>query len=668
MARKITPRPWLPFQKRDPNVKDHHARSSAPNSVLVEETEAPSTPKRSRRRSASTAAQKGSTRSSTTADRLRPWAAAWKWQLICLAMLTAVGGTAVGALIWLSKAPPAVDCKKISAWATDSERLFCAQEAASTGKPEEILNAISLVKNWTAENPLYGQAQQLLEDWSNALLILARDRIAQRDINGAVALANQIPATSPTYKDAQAAIVRWKAEWNRGKVIYDNIQIALKKQNWDQASKLLGELSLNNDPGWQDRLAEIRLQINTEKVAWQHFKEAEAFAKANPPESLGQAIALADPIDRKTYVWTLQAQADVVKWRNTIFSLALARLDKSDIPGASTLIGSIPKSVQLTSANVDFVRLVRGKEADTSQDFRAPSLDKAAALMLSTHLVRQIDSKSPFYDRAKTLLPRLEARLQDVLSLNWSGTLANLQQVPALQLAVEQAKAISPKRPGRLYAQTLLAQWRKELQWIEDRPVLKQARQTAKSGKLEQLRSAVILANLVKPNRALRQEAQTDIADWTYQIQVIEDRPIIADAKAIARAGRLGEAIDVASNVRPGRALYWEARNLISGWVYEIQLAEDRSILAQANGLASRGSLTRAIDTASAIYSGRPLYGEARSLISQWAAERAEIWRQREQQQYAPPSDSASDSYSKPADSSSDTPSSDKSDEPAPPQ
>ncbi|NDJ18469.1 hypothetical protein [Myxacorys almedinensis] len=653
MARKITPRPWLPFQKPtsdvenhpdqpSADVENHPDRPSALSSVISDDPDVPP-PGKPTKSPAAVMAQAASIRSRKMVKQLRPWAAQWKWQLICLAILSAIGGTGIGAFIWLSKAPPAVDCKKISAWSVDSERLFCAQEAAATGKPEELLNAIALAKNWTPDDPLYGQAQLLLQDWSNALLIVARDRVFQRDIKGGVALARQIPATSPIYKEAQAAIVRWQEEFNKGQVLFTKIQTELKKQSWDKASQNLAELSLNTDPSWQDRIPEIRQQINTEKLAAKLFQDAQTFAKANPPGQLGRAIAIADPIDRKTYVWTLKAQAEVTKWRNTIFSLALAELDKPNIAGASALVNSIPKSVQLTSANVDFVRLVRGTEADTSKDFSAPSLEKAAPLLLAVQLVRQIDSKSPFYSRAKTLLPRLETKLQDVVALTWSGALANMQQVPTLKMAVNQAKLIKPERPSRLYAQTLLAQWQKELQWMEDRPVLKQARQVATSGKIEPLRAAIALAGVIQPKRALRQEAQTDIADWTAQIQVIEDTPIINEATAIARSGRLGQAIDTAAKIRPGRALYGEAQTLISGWVYEIRLTEDRSTIAQANRLASIGSLTRAIDLASTIYAGRPLYGEARSLISQWAVERAEIWRQREQ--YVPPNNSSPDSY-----------------------
>lgn len=675
MARRTNSRPWLQvFQKPKSEIRTDRAPSDPP--VLLEEnpeSEHPPHSASTHQQRYQALSQQGlrhlrhTTRAlasvtQVTRQRVRPLVQAWKWQLIWLSILAIFGGTGMLAFLWLSKVPPAVDCKQISAWSAESERLFCAQEAARSGKPEAILGAINLVKNWTSENPLYGQSQLLLQDWSNALLMIARDRVSQRDLKGGVALANQIPKVSPVYKEAQAAIEQWQAEYRRGEAIYNKIQTALKQQKWNLSSDFMAQLTLVNDASWQDRLGEIREQINAEKAGWKFLTDARNFAKTNPQERWGQAIALTDPINRKTYAWTLFAQKDVTQWRNTIFSLAIAQFDQQNISVASSLIKSLPQSVQLTSANRDFVRLVQARQLVANENLRAPSIDRLVPLMLATHLLKQISPQSPFFDRAKVLIPRLEQHTQDVAQLNLAGTLANLQQLPTLNIAIAQAKSISLKRPGRLYAQTLLAQWQKEKQSLEDRPLLRQAQQVAKTGKLGQLRTAVAMAKLIQPKRALRTEAQTEIANWTSQIQVLEDRPIIAEAQSIANAGRLGEAIQVASRVRAGRALYGEAQNLIGGWIYQIQIVEDRATLARASGLANGGYLTRAIDLASAITPGRALYGEAQGLISQWAVERAEIWRQR-----AAEAAPVEEPYSEPSPESSPSESPESDPEPTPP-
>ncbi|MCU0549795.1 MAG: hypothetical protein MUC48_10660 [Leptolyngbya sp. Prado105] len=581
-------------------------------------------------------ARTASSATQVAAHRMGTLAKVWKWQIIWLGILGMFGGTGAIALYWLSSAPPAVDCKKVTAQSLETEQLFCAQQAAQTGNADQILASVNLVKGWTTEHPLYGQSRPLLQDWSNALLILARDRVSQRDIKGAVNLANQIPQNSPVYKDAQGAIERWLAEYRRGEAIYAKIIEALKKQSWDKASEQMAQLALVNDPGWQERLGEIREQTNQEKKAWKLLQDARNFAKANPPAQLGRAIAITDSVDRKTFVWNLLANQEVLRWRNTVFGLAIAQFDQQNIPAAVALVNSIPASVQLTTANQDLIRLVRAREIETVDEYRAPGLERIVPLVMATQMVRQIDAQSPFVGRAKTLIPRLEQKVQDMMQLNVASSVANLQQIPMLQYAIAQAGAIQPKRPGRLHAQTLLAQWQKELESMQDRPVLDRAKQVAKSGKIGNLRSAVAMATLVKPKRSLRIEAQTDIANWTNQIEIIEDRPIINNARAIASAGQLGQAINVAGTIRPGRALYAEAQGLIGEWVYQIQLAEDRSTLAQASGLASQGYLTQAINVAAGIGPGRPLHGEARGAIGQWAAERAAIWRQREAAPTAP--------------------------------
>lgn len=557
---------------------------------------------------------------------------AWRWQLIWLGILAAVGTTGGAAFLWLSQVPPTVDCKEISAWSVDSERLYCAQQGAQSGKPDQVLAAIKLVKDWSTEHPLYAQSRTLLQDWSNALLILARDRVSQKDLKGAIALASQVPRSSTVYKDAQASIQYWKEEFNKGQVIHDKIQADLKKQNWSLASQHLGELSLITDPSWQERLTGVRQQITSEKQAWQALKEARTFAKENPPESLGRAIALTDTIKRSTYVWTLQAQAEVLRWRNTVFALAIAQLNKKDVAGASVLVNSIPRSVKLTSSNQDLKKLIWAKQIEADRDYRQPTLDRLVPLLIASHLMRQISAQSPFSAQAKALVPKLEMQAKDLSQLNFASALANLRQVSTLNLAIAQAKGIPSSHPRRLHAQTLLAQWQEEVEWMEDRPVFRQAQQLAKSGKLSDLQSAVAMVRLIRPKRSLYLEAQSELSNWTAQIQIIEDTPILNEAKAVAATGKLGQAIQVASKIRSSRALYGDAQYLIGEWVYQIQIVVDRPILNQAAALASQGYLTRAIDVASQIAPRRALYPEAQGAIGRWAAERAEIWRQRDQE------------------------------------
>jgi hypothetical protein len=136
----------------------------------------------------------------------------------------------------------------------------------------------------------------------------------------------------------------------------------------------------------------------------------------------------------------------------------------------------------------------------------------------------------------------------------------------------------------------------------------------------------VNLINRIPKGRSTYMTAQRQRGAWIAQIQTIEDKPILNEARGIAQSGQLGKAIQVANKIRPGRALYAEAQGNIGGWAAELRAIEDRAILARAENLASQGSLTRAIETASQISDG-VVAPEARSSISEWTQQREEVRR-----------------------------------------
>ncbi|MBC7824077.1 MAG: hypothetical protein H7126_09375, partial [Candidatus Parcubacteria bacterium] len=153
MARKPPTLSWFQvFQKpRSENADQPLHPHSSPDDLLNSEIKVthedvePVAPPEGRRvanrwvKLPKAAAHKISSGTKGTLQTLSPIAQAWKWQIIWLGILAAAGGTAVGAFIWLSKVPPAADCQQISSWSAESERLFCAQQSASSGKPEQIL-------------------------------------------------------------------------------------------------------------------------------------------------------------------------------------------------------------------------------------------------------------------------------------------------------------------------------------------------------------------------------------------------------------------------------------------------------------------------------------------------------------------------------------------------
>jgi uncharacterized protein (UPF0548 family) len=243
--------------------------------------------------------------------------------------------------------------------------------------------------------------------------------------------------------------------------------------------------------------------------------------------------------------------------------------------------------------------------------------------------LRQIQPKSPFYGQAQFDLKNWQRHLQDLTQLELAHVTAGVGQKFTLQLAIEQAQTIAVNRPRRLQAQTLTAYWQKEIQRIEDRPYILQAQQLAKPGTIPALRQAIAAVSQIRLGRALRPEAQGLMAQWQSQIEIIEDQPILNEARTLSQNGRLSRAIDVASKIGSDRALYDQAQAAIGEWWAEIrrvQLAQDQPILNEARALAKVDSLTLAIDTANQIAPGRILYDQAQAEIADWKIRRQAIW------------------------------------------
>ena len=554
----------------------------------------------------------------------------WSWSLVWLSVVLVCGGTGAMALVWMTMLPPPPNCQQISPLAADAERLYCAQQAAQSGELKALLASVDLVKHWPPEHPLYNTAQSSLADWSRSLLAIANQKIGQNQLEAAVEIAKKIPPNSPLYTDAQAEIAAWQQNWNQGEKIYRQAQTALKEQKWQEAWKQSQALATLTNEHWRQRATPLRQQIAVEKLARQQLQRAQNLAQANTPEDLAAAIALLPKITPKTYA-KAEAETEKAKWSRALLKLAAAQLQQQQWDTAIAIADKVPDDVPMIAEAEDVIRLSRAYQAAAlGKSLGKPLHEQLWSLVTALEVLRQIEPGRPLYKTAQAQKQRWEMQRQDLVNLQFANTLANLGQVPALRLAIDQAKLVAPDRPQRVQAQTLIAHWQKEIQRVEDRPFLAQAQQLAKVGTVSSLREAIAAAGQIDRGRALRIEAQTAIASWKRQIQVIEDQPFLDEARTFANRGDLNKAIEAAAKIRAGRALYAEAQGAIDDWVAQIQIAEDRPILNDAYALASQGNLSQAINVASQIGYGRALSGEAQGAIANWVAERDAIIAARE--------------------------------------
>ncbi|UBF26355.1 hypothetical protein K9N68_33465 [Kovacikia minuta CCNUW1] len=167
-----------------------------------------------------------------------------------------------------------------------------------------------------------------------------------------------------------------------------------------------------------------------------------------------------------------------------------------------------------------------------------------------------------------------ETQLQDVMQLHLAQLTASLGQRQGFEFAIAQAQQVSLNRPRRVQAQTLVAHWKREIERLEDRPIILHAQKLAEPGTIRAFRSAIAAANQIPEGRVMRGEAQGLAYDWRRRIEVIEDQPLLNLARVEASQGNLSQAIETASVIRSGRALYYQAQAAIGDWQTEIRRLE----------------------------------------------------------------------------------------------
>jgi hypothetical protein len=480
---------------------------------------------------------------------------------------------------------------------------------------------MNTLKQWGPEHPLHHEAQRLIDIWSAQILVIARHKMQQSDLKGALDAISYIPKTSPVYAEAQEYVALWQKWWGQGEAIVAKAQAAMKQQKWKEATEAIAELDDFGLDYWRiDRANALSQQLGVERQARQILLAAQK--TATNPGQLAVAIAQAQKVPTKTFA-SEDAIVNITQWSQTLLTRGTQRWMKGDKVGAIATL-NLPPNLAATAEVKDLIyfsdayRLA--KDGIDSQ--WVPDVGQILNLMEAIAAIGQVKPDSPFHKVAQESLNAWQGRLQDLVQLRYASFAAEMGQQPALKLAIGQANQIAANRPGRQQAQTLAAHWNLTAQQIEDQPYLVRARNLARSGQVPDLKRAMQEASQVQLGRPLRQQAQTYIAEWRTQIQVIEDRPILVQARALADNGDLDGAIKTASQIQSGRALYGEAQSVIEDWRYEqirlAQIAQDRPILDRAYGLAAQGNLNAAIDVAYGIAPGRALYGEAQSAIADW--------------------------------------------------
>lgn len=557
--------------------------------------------------------------------------------LIWLGVAAFCGGTGYAAFQWLSTIPPVPECDRLWFFSLDSDKLFCAEQAVRSGKPESLQAGIQLTGEWSKTHHLYPKASRLYQEWSKQLMQVAKQKALADDLNGAIQLAKAIEAGNPAYREAKNSILEWEKLRDRDKLLSSTVEAALKVQDWKKAEAELQPRSSSISEYQRQQINRLRERLLTERMAFDQLQQIQTLVQAQPGnvETLGRAIQLANQMNPASYMRDA-AQRDRQQWSQDLVTIARQRLAGGDLPGAIAVAQWLPAQLALTPDIQDLIWVSRAQQPlpDTHSLLTLPHLWQQITTLAA---LQQMQPASPIYPLAQATRSRMEHQVQDLTQLSLAQSVAQVPSVPTLQIAIQMAQTIALGRPHRLAAQTLIADWRQDIQRVQDFPDLVKARQLAKAGTLKNLQAAIAQASKIPLGRALRPTAQAAIFDWRQQIQTIEDNPTLDQARQLAKKQQLPQAIQVASKIAPGRALYPAAQDAIQNWTAAIQTAEDRPILDEAKSLATQGNLGAAIGVAYQIAPDRALYDEAQTAITQWSTQLAATRRTRRNGDYNSP-------------------------------
>lgn len=430
-----------------------------------------------------------------------------KWPLWGVAgLLTAVGLGGFSALSLITQ-PSKANCD-YTFWpfAPASVRLYCAQELAEDPTLENLLDAIRLVDVLGENHPLRGAINPRIELWSNMALDRAEASFHKGDLKRAIRFAEKIPQKTAAAKLVKDRVAQWKEIWAEGEAINAKVNAALGEENWRKSFGIMVDLLYVGNRYWSEtRYNEITSIIIQAQKDEKKVAKAERLAKRGGLENLNQAVKV---------VRELPA--------TTIFTKSIAKV-----------FDSVGK------------QLIQMAERALSNEDLYRAMDALAF----------IPRESQYWKQSKVLYT-----IANATALTWNASSESYLN------AIEELNGVPRDSPMYGRAQSLILRWQSEIGNVE---VLEAAQLKALTGEVTDLKAAITAVYAIGRESDQWEIAQDNIRDWTEQVQRAEDQPILDYASELSTAGDVPAyqaAIDQASKIAPGRALYNEARSRISYW------------------------------------------------------------------------------------------------------
>ena len=540
----------------------------------------------------------------------------WKisWQLVTVLLVISFGGAGFMATKALLKLPDNANCNNISLrFKSATNRIYCAQLIAEKNTVEDLLTAITLLDGFRENHPLAHEFNRYMKDWSNDILALAQQDLDQGKLESAIVIARKIPQNAENKDIIEEKVNRWREIWEKGNAIEAQINSELKQAQWNEAFLVAVKLLNIDNSYWKEtRYREIVNTIDLAKEENKTLENAYLTLEKGGLDNFLETITIASQIPESSYSYE-EAQELITQAEDELLEIANQFLDEQNWQELSRLANNISTNSRLHPQAMDWNTLARaGQNVD---------LSTVSGVELAIAEAEQISSDSAIYFQAQALIKDWLVQKEDIAYLASARSLARSGEIADLNAAIAKAELVA--RGNTLYpeAQKEILSWQREIQIIEDSPLLTQARELAGSNTVDGWQNAIIQASRIGYNRALYPEAKELIQKWQRSIQTVEDRPILDKAVALGNSGKYQQAINTAININRGRALYTEAQTNIRKWRMEINAQRNLSTAYRIARSNNEQSLLRAINLARRIPRTSSVGYQSSQAINTWSAQ-----------------------------------------------
>ncbi|MCZ8242363.1 MULTISPECIES: chromosome segregation ATPase [Microcystis] len=534
----------------------------------------------------------------------------WKvWAALFVVVFGGVGFLATWQLLNMQKSP---NCPKIF-WpiASASLRLYCAQLSADSRTVAGLLEAIALVEALPDDHPLRSQVNQQVEEWARDILNLAEKDYQAGNLKQAIAKARQIPNNMAVAAIIEERIAKWQETWTEGNEILSKLEENLRASNWNQSFRLAVDLlNLNNEYWATVKYNEAIAKITVAREDSSKLDNAFNLFARGGLNNWFKVIEEARKIPASSYAYE-EAQKLIAKTEDKLKEYAERLIERKQWQALRDLANQTPKDLKIKADVTDWSLL-----SEAALDAETGTVDGLEAGILG---LEQIDASRPLHQTALAMKERWQLQVQDLKILSEARDLAQAGTIEQYSAAIAKAGEVPRNNPLWSQAQQEIGSWNRQIQVIEDRPILERAREIAIPGDINSLSSAIIQARAIGKNRALYRDAQREIRDWQARIERMEDQPILDQAQALANLKDYSTAIETANQIPPGRTLSSEASQNIRRWRRELRARQN---LQQANQLAATGSaegLTRAIALVTNISTQTDAGVQRTELLERWS-------------------------------------------------